>query len=233
MSLKDVVYEDQRASTAVGDTLILYTDGLVERRGESIDAGLERLQDAIRGGPQAPGSLCQHLLASAWPSDAQRDDDVTALVVRVTPPGADSDEIGEQPGQGRIQTTLTPDASAPAMARRMLERSFGEALETDELARAKLAISELTTNAVLHGQGEITVLADLDDTRLLVEVIDQGSGFEHVVRQQDFDAVGGRGLHIVDSETSRWGMHDGTTHVWFEIERRGPRVGTDRRPPQG
>jgi anti-sigma regulatory factor (Ser/Thr protein kinase) len=115
----------------------------------------------------------------------------------------------------------------------MLEREFGEVLEPEELDRAKLAISELATNAVLHGQGEITLLADLDHARLMVEVIDEGSGFEHVVRDRDFEAVGGRGLNIVDAESSRWGMHEGTTHVWFEIERRGPRLGTDWRPARG
>jgi PAS domain S-box-containing protein len=233
MSLENVVYEDQRATAEAGDTLILYTDGLVERRGEAIDAGLERLQEAISRGPRAPDSLCAHLLQSAPPPDAQRDDDVTALVVRITPPGVEADRDEDLVREGRIQLRLNPDANAPALARRALERSFSEVLEGEELDRAKLAISELTTNAVLHGQGDITLLADLDDTRLLVEVIDQGSGFEHVVRQQDFDAVGGRGLNIVDAETSRWGMHEGTTHVWFEIERRGPRVGTDRRPLLG
>jgi anti-sigma regulatory factor (Ser/Thr protein kinase) len=132
-----------------------------------------------------------------------------------------------------VQLNLNPDADAPGIARQMLERSFGEVLDAEELDRAKLAISELTTNAVVHGQGEITVFADLDDTRLLVEVVDQGSGFEHVVREREFDEIGGRGLNLVDAETSRWGMHEGTTHVWFEIERRGPRLGADRRPGLG
>jgi serine phosphatase RsbU (regulator of sigma subunit)/anti-sigma regulatory factor (Ser/Thr protein kinase) len=233
MSLKDVVYEDQHADVEEGDTLILYTDGLVERRGEAIDAGFERLRETIRSGPQEPESLCGFLLESAPPSAGQPEDDVTALVVRIAPQGASRAGIGARGGEGRVQLTLTSDRSAPALARRMVERSFGDALQREELERAKLAISELTTNAVVHGTGEITLLADLDDTRLLVEVIDQGSGFEHVVREQDFDAVGGRGLNIVDAESSRWGMHEGTTHVWFEIERRGPRLGTERRPGLG
>ena len=228
MSLKDVVYEDQRATVKQGDTLILYTDGLIERRGEAIDAGVQRLQTAIRNGPHSPESLCAYLLESAPRPDAEPDDDVTALAVRIGPPAAKRGE--ERTGQNRIQVMLSRDATAPAKARRLLEREFGELLEPGDLDRAKLALSELTTNAVLHGQGEITLQADIDDARLMVEVIDDGSGFEHVLREQDFEAVGGRGLKIVDAESSRWGMHEGTTHVWFEIERRGPRLGTDQRP---
>ena len=38
----------------VGTTIVLYTDGLVERRGESIDEGLERLRSAVLAGPREP-----------------------------------------------------------------------------------------------------------------------------------------------------------------------------------
>jgi PAS domain S-box-containing protein len=230
MSLKDVVYEDQQADVEEGDTLILYTDGLIERRGEAIDVSVERLGAAIQNGPQDPEALCAHLLASS--PESQREDDVTALVVRIAPRHAEP-AGGQSGGPGRVQMTLARDADAPRLARRMIERSFGAVLDSEELDRAKLAISELTTNAVLHGKGEVTVFADLDDTRLLVEVIDQGSGFEHVVREREFEAIGGRGLNIVDAESSRWGMHEGTTHVWFEIERPGPRLGADKRPGLG
>jgi anti-sigma regulatory factor (Ser/Thr protein kinase) len=119
------------------------------------------------------------------------------------------------------------------MARRLIERAVADWLDGEELDRAKLAVSELATNAVVHGRGEITLFADIDEGRLLVEVVDEGSGFEYTLRECEFDRLGGRGLNIVDAETSRWGMHEGTTHVWFEIERRGPRLGSEQRPPLG
>ncbi len=103
-------------------------------------------------------------------------------------------------------------------------------VEREELDRTKLLVSELVTNAVLHGQGEIQVKADVNDDRVLVEVIDEGQGFEHDLRAHDFDAVGGKGLMIVDAEASRWGVHEGTTHVWFELERAGPRLGPEQNP---
>jgi anti-sigma regulatory factor (Ser/Thr protein kinase) len=130
-----------------------------------------------------------------------------------------------------VEVELPREPSSPSQARNLLSRLFAPALETDELYRAKLLVSELVTNALRHGRGTITLRADLDEDRLLVEVIDEGSGFSRVVRRQDFEALGGRGLTIVDAEASRWGVHEGTTHVWFEIERSGPRVATVKKPP--
>ncbi len=65
----------------------------------------------------------------------------------------------------------------------------------------------------------------LDEDRLLVEVVDEGSGFERGLRRSDFEQIGGWGLDIVEEVSSRWGVHEGTTHVWFELEWSGPRLG--------
>lgn len=93
-------------------------------------------------------------------------------------------------------------------------------METEKLQHAKLLLSELVTNAVIHGVGQIRLRADLNEDRLLVEVSDEGTGFEHEVRQAPLDQLGGRGLWIVDALSTKWGLHEGTTHVWFEIARR-------------
>jgi hypothetical protein len=58
-----------------------------------------------------------------------------------------------------------------------------------------------------------------------VEVIDEGSGFERRLRRTDFKHVGGWGLDIVQELANRWGMREGATHVWFELERCGRRLG--------
>lgn len=71
----------------------------------------------------------------------------------------------------------------------------------------------------------------LDENRLLIEVTGEGSGFERALNEQDFERIAGRGLEIVEACASRWGLHEGTTHVWFELERPGPRIGEDSKPP--
>ena len=104
-------------------------------------------------------------------------------------------------------------------------------LDDEELLEAgKLLVSELVTNAVVHGVGRIVLSIELDEDRLLIEVIDEGSGFEHTARQVPFDELSGRGLAIVEATSSRWGIHAGTTHVWAEIERKGPRLGARKNP---
>jgi anti-sigma regulatory factor (Ser/Thr protein kinase) len=125
----------------------------------------------------------------------------------------------------RRHVELPHRADAGAIARRRLGDWFAGTLEPPELQAAKLVGTEMVNNAVLHGQGKIQFQADLDDNRLRIEVIDQGPGFEHVAREVAFEQLSGRGLAIVEAEASRWGIHDGTTHVWAEVERAGPRVG--------
>jgi anti-sigma regulatory factor (Ser/Thr protein kinase) len=127
----------------------------------------------------------------------------------------------------RRDAVLPRNVYAAACARRLLGEWFTGEIAPAELDRAKLICSELVNNAVIHGEGNIQLYGDLDENRLLIEVIDQGRGFEHVARDVAFEELSGRGLTIVDAEASRWGIHEGTTHVWAEIERGGPRVGKD------
>lgn len=116
------------------------------------------------------------------------------------------------------------------MARELLVEHFEAALDRDELDAGKLLVSELVTNALVHGRGEITLKASVDAARLRIDVVDEGTGFEHEVREGGFEDLGGRGLRIVEAESSRWGVFEGTTHVWFELERAGPRLGIEEDP---
>ncbi len=129
-----------------------------------------------------------------------------------------------------FELALPRHTGSPGQARRALTQWFASSLPPSELETATLLASELVTNAVRHGKGKIKLLADLDDDRLLVEVIDEGGGLERAIRARDFESVEGWGLRIIDSQSSRWGTHEGTTHVWFELERRGPRLGPEKNP---
>ena len=66
-------------------------------------------------------------------------------------------------------------------------------------------------------KGESSLRLDHQAGVLRGSVSDEGHGFHYKVRDLDYDQPGGRGLSIVNALVTRWGIHDGSTHVWFEI----------------
>ena len=62
-----------------GSCVVLFTDGLVERRDETFDAGIARLATALKGAlPPDPASLCDALVEQSVPHN-DRDDDIAIL----------------------------------------------------------------------------------------------------------------------------------------------------------
>ena len=76
-------FRRRRADIASGSMLVFYTDGLVERRTESIDCGMDRLRRACEAGPETPDALCTRLSEVMLGDGAVRDD-VAIVVVAVT-----------------------------------------------------------------------------------------------------------------------------------------------------
>jgi anti-sigma regulatory factor (Ser/Thr protein kinase) len=113
-----------------------------------------------------------------------------------------------------ITVTLPRDQGAPGQARALL-REHANGLDRERLDTAVLLISELVTNAVLHGTGEIRLTIDIhgDDARF--SVCDEGSGTPVVRPEPGPD--GGWGLRLVGALASRWGVREGRTQVWFEL----------------
>jgi serine phosphatase RsbU (regulator of sigma subunit) len=83
MGVDDHPYETHEGRIGAADAVVLYTDGLIERRGESLDVGLQRLSDAASSGPEDPWQMCEHILARVLEAPGQRYDDVTAVVARL------------------------------------------------------------------------------------------------------------------------------------------------------
>jgi anti-sigma regulatory factor (Ser/Thr protein kinase) len=116
---------------------------------------------------------------------------------------------------------LARGAEAPARARGAIGEWLDGILERPALEDVKLLVSELVTNAVRHPQraGQIEVTLELGRARVRVEVVDPGEGFRKPrVGAPPPDALGGRGLLIVDRVASKWGVSPGRpTRVWFEL----------------
>jgi anti-sigma regulatory factor (Ser/Thr protein kinase) len=116
---------------------------------------------------------------------------------------------------------LTRGAQAPAQARTTIADWLEGLVDRRSVEDVKLLVSELVTNAVRHPRrdGHIDVTLELSRARVRVEVCDPGDGFRKPrVGAPPPDALGGRGLLIVDRVASRWGVTAGRpTRVWFEL----------------
>jgi anti-sigma regulatory factor (Ser/Thr protein kinase) len=84
----------------------------------------------------------------------------------------------------------------------------------------ELAVSELVTNAIVHGRGLIDVRLAVTDDRVRLEVADEGgSSAPGLSRAAESGELGGWGLRLVDSLAETWGVRneaDGRTRVWME-----------------
>lgn len=84
----DVQYKTQTVMLHRGDTVLFYTDGLVEAFSPQREMfGFERLTHALAEcGADTPGEIVAHLLATvqAWEDGVERHDDVTAVVLHIT-----------------------------------------------------------------------------------------------------------------------------------------------------
>jgi anti-sigma regulatory factor (Ser/Thr protein kinase) len=112
-----------------------------------------------------------------------------------------------------------PAELASAAAARRFSASVLQSWELDALiSSAQLLISELVVNAVLHAESDVTVRLTRRPGAVRVEVADT-SDARPEKRVVDPTEVTGRGLLIVDSLASSWGVDptaDGKV-VWFEL----------------
>ncbi|MGP4024646.1 ATP-binding protein [Actinomadura sp. 3N407] len=100
---------------------------------------------------------------------------------------------------------LEPSDRAPALARRFVAERFREWGIADD-SDARVVVSELVTNSLVHGDGPIVVrvLRDERDGRPVIEAWDGGEG-RPAVQPEDHAATCGRGLFMVSRLAVEWG----------------------------
>jgi anti-sigma regulatory factor (Ser/Thr protein kinase) len=113
---------------------------------------------------------------------------------------------------------IARDDRAPVAARHALDELSDE-LSPTVLDDARLLVTELVTNSVRHGEGDVVrlILDVPQPDRVRCEVIDQGHGFLPIARAADSTDDGGWGLYLVEKLAETWGVREGSTHVWFEL----------------
>jgi serine/threonine-protein kinase RsbW len=113
-----------------------------------------------------------------------------------------------------LSVTLPRGPAAPRRARALL-REHADGLDAERLDTAILLISELVTNAVLHGTGEIRLEIDVEGDEARFAVSDEGAGRPKL--RDEPGPEGGWGLRMVVQLAARWGVLPDRTQVWFVI----------------
>jgi serine phosphatase RsbU (regulator of sigma subunit)/CheY-like chemotaxis protein/anti-sigma regulatory factor (Ser/Thr protein kinase) len=212
------------------DTLLLVTDGLVERRQENIDLGLKRLVEAASTWRGDLDQLCDRVLREVGPG-ADTSDDIALLALRLDPQNerydealglVDTDEAVGRSGGGRGDAPMTERHLGASFERNSREIARARSFVTDALqdwglvadaASFELIVSELVSNAIVHGTGPISVDLSCADEVLRLEVSEDGGA---TVPHVEPRAIGGWGLYLVDEIADTWGSEQraGRTIVW-------------------
>lgn len=174
------LYEDDDVVLGPGSTVVLYTDGLVERRGESLDEGFSRLANVLEEADGSPDELAERLVERII-GGRPPPDDTAVLTMHV-----------RRTRDFELTLPARTEELAPARAalRNWLRRVGATSEETDDVV---LAVNEAVSNAVIHAYGlaggEVTVSARIRPSD------DAGRGPE---------PTGGPTLEVAVRDSGRW-----------------------------
>ena len=160
-------FDEASAPMPAGSSVVLYTDGLIERPGVVIDDGMALLAQVVDGVGPEPELLCDHVLATLVP-DGNASDDVALLALR------------NVPMTNRIHNEFEAAPEALASMRGLLRRWLRHAGAGDqETAEIVTACGEAATNAIEHagaaGDVPFEVAGRLEGRRVDLTVRDRGA----------------------------------------------------------
>jgi len=162
----DWLRPESRVTMPPRATLLLYTDGLVERRGRSIDDGIARAAGLIQDGrSQSLDDVADHLMFRLDPGGGYSDD-VAMLLYRQPAP---------------MEMKFSADVNHLAPSRAALRSWLTQAgVEPDQIQDVLIAAGEAVANAIEHGyrdrpEGNVSLRATAVVDGLQVTVIDSGT----------------------------------------------------------
>ena len=159
-------YDEQAVTLLPGETLVLYTDGLIERRGSQLSEGEATLAEVASTAPDEPELMCQ-AITSRLTENLAIADDIAILTVQTV----GLDELLE------VEVPAEPSqlATARHLIRRWVEANQGT---DDDCAAFAIAVSEACANSIEHAygprDGTVHVRASLVEGEAEVTIRDRG-----------------------------------------------------------
>jgi anti-sigma regulatory factor (Ser/Thr protein kinase) len=124
------------------------------------------------------------------------------------------------PGATHEVIDLEPTGFAPAQARKAMRQLVCLLVPADIADIAELLVSELVTNAITHGTGPVRLVIDCDKQCLSVTVGDDNPDPPEL-QPERMMATGGRGLRMIETLASAWGVRQRPDRpgkdVWFRL----------------
>ncbi|MFL6055127.1 MAG: SpoIIE family protein phosphatase [Actinoallomurus sp.] len=200
-----VAFETVGFEVEDGSQFVVCTDGLVERRDRPLDVGLTAMRDFLTGPPRPLEDVCETLI-EGFSTTGRQEDDIALLAVRFE--GIAKEDV--------FSWSVTAEPAVVRETRRLARQALEAWGLRSLVPTVELLVSELVTNAVVHGAGDIGLRLIRADS-LLCEVRDDGYELPHLRRAEATDE-NGRGLQLVSALAEHWG----TQHtprgkvVWFE-----------------
>jgi len=206
----DVDYVDTRVELEEDDTVVLYTDGLIEQRHEPLDARLEMLRRVALEGPSGLEERCDHITSVLL--DQGVTDDVAVLSFRAMSMAGESLTL-------KRPTMPATVADVRGILRRWLTDNGASDREAVEILAA---CGEAHTNVVRHAysttSGTVEIDASIvDGSEVALVVRDYG---QWRIRNPADQAVGGRGLGLMNALMDSVDIHSNSHGTEVRMSRR-------------
>jgi serine phosphatase RsbU (regulator of sigma subunit) len=209
----DEIYVAEPVHFFPGDTLVLFTDGLVEDSRTTMDTGLAATAAAVRSGDVGDLEVFADGLVGQQRTAENRPDDIALLVVRY-----DGLDVTQRPKRA---TTMIDrgDPLAARTAREFITRVLSEWDLIGQRDAIVLLVSEVVTNALCDTEGRVDLTAIRLPGLLRFEVSDDTAS-ERPTRGDGLLHESGDGIPLLSGFSDRWGTAPRGTGktVWFELD---------------
>lgn len=199
-------YDQQRVTLGPAETLLFYTDGLIERRGRTLSQGEAALAEAANVAPDEPEMMCRTVIEELT-DGIDIPDDIAVLAVRAV--GLDDTLEVEVPAEAEQLATVRH------VIRRWVTAKGGT---DDDCAAFAIAVTEACANSVEHayGPGDATIdlRADLSGGDAVVTIRDHGGWRESRSENR------GRGIPVMKEFMDDVAIETGDQGTTVELRRR-------------